>query len=49
MPKKNSTHSEYMGEGYRVTIQHCVECDEYLGVNYPDDYCNKCKKLLVTK
>lgn len=37
----HSTHFEYIGEGYGVTIQHCIVCDEYLGVNYPGDLCRK--------
>jgi hypothetical protein len=38
----SSTHSENMGEGYYVTIQHCEfpGCDKYLGVMYPAEFCS---------
>lgn len=39
----SSTHREYLGEGYSVTVQHCEhpDCDIYLGVNYPSRYCTE--------
>jgi hypothetical protein len=39
----SSTHAEFVGEGYSVIIQHCEypDCDMYLGVNYPSEYCPK--------
>ena len=39
----SSTHSEYVGEGYSVTVQHCEAdgCDLYLGVNYPTTLCQE--------
>lgn len=42
----SSTHFEGTGDGHKVRIQHCdyPRCDVYLGVNYPDAYCDKHKK-----
>jgi hypothetical protein len=39
----SSTHTEHVGEGYRVRIQHCEHpgCNKYLGVNYPSDFCDE--------
>lgn len=39
----SSTHREYLGDGYYVTVQHCEEpgCDKYLGVNYPSLFCDE--------
>ncbi len=38
----SSTHREYVGDGYSVRVQHCEYqgCDAYLGVNYPDEFCD---------
>lgn len=52
-PRVSSTHRESVGgEGY-VTIQHCEVCDEYLGVNYPSEFCDdhrpKVKKSKASK
>lgn len=40
---EDKTHYEYVGEGHYVRIQHCVECGEYLGVEYPSDVCLACR------
>jgi hypothetical protein len=39
----SSTRREYYGESQYVIVQHCEHegCDEYLGVNYPSDFCDK--------
>ncbi len=44
----SDTCSEYVGDGYSVTIQHCefvneagVVCNELLGVNYPSELCDE--------
>lgn len=41
---ESSTHREHSGDGHYVTIQHCDVCDTYLGVNYPSNVCDDCKK-----
>lgn len=42
----SDTHTEYMGDGYSVRVQHCEEpgCNVYLGVNYPSDFCSEHRK-----
>lgn len=37
----NSSCREYDGDGHYVWVQHCIYpyCDEYLGVNYPSEFC----------
>jgi hypothetical protein len=41
LERDSRSHSEYVGEGYSVWVQHCEypACDKYLGVNYPDLFC----------
>ena len=48
MAKESKTYYEYVSDGYSVTIQHCEHidadgevCAEYLGVNYPSNFCSK--------